>query len=296
MLEVVTAGSERSLNGRTHLFEYTSRADHNCCPHTHVSNEATLDPPDMSGRPHHTPYFCPGAKSRPCQPSCPDTAFLDSSCLQYHRTYHTSSAPALLALLYYHSRSLSDLETPTHSISRASARHTANATNVAGAKTPWGQAQLAKDRQVASPHWLPEAATASEGFMTYKRSAPFSTSTGNVTRPVHAKQAHMLDCNHVHAFISTTSSQVQTSCDTSHSNGAQPRLSQHRLKFTLAAIDSTESTVPKFNVKFVHSLHQSCQHSQMSSQAMQAYRLFLSIGVYMQRSLAAWRPKEETSS
>ena len=60
--------------------------------------------------------------------------------------------------------------------------------------------------------------------------------------------------------------------------------SQIPLDFTWADGDSTESPTLDIYVNFVHSRHQTCQHSQVSRQAVQAYRLYLTNRGYMQRS------------
>lgn len=73
-------------------------------------------------------------------------------------------------------------------------------------------------------------------------------------------------------------------------------LSQLILNFIWAMVDSTESPACDINAKFVYSWHQTCQHSQVFSQAIQDYRLYLTNGVYLHRSQAAWTLDEEISS
>ena len=70
----------------------------------------------------------------------------------------------------------------------------------------------------------------------------------------------------------------------------------HRPYFLRSPSDSTDSSVSDMNAKSVHHWRQTCHHNLVSSQAIQAYELYLTNGVYMQRSLAAWRYKQETSS
>ena len=76
---------------------------------------------------------------------------------------------------------------------------------------------------------------------------------------------------------------------------ARTLVSQVILNFIWAAVDSIANSIPDINAKSMHSWHPNYQHSELSSQAIQAYRLSLTHGVYMQRSLAAWRLKEDTS-
>ena len=63
------------------------------------------------------------------------------------------------------------------------------------------------------------------------------------------------------------------------------------------ALDSIDNPqCSDISAKLVHSWRQNCHHNQVSSQAIQAYKLCLTNGVYVQRSLAAWGLKRETSS
>ena len=73
-------------------------------------------------------------------------------------------------------------------------------------------------------------------------------------------------------------------------------VSQMILSVIWAAVNSIANSVPDINAKSMHSWQINYQYSELSSQAIQAYRLSLRNGVYMQRSLAAGRLKEDTSN
>ena len=70
--------------------------------------------------------------------------------------------------------------------------------------------------------------------------------------------------------------------------------SQVIFHFMSTAVDTVKSAFA--DAKLMHNWHQKCQHSEVSSQAIQAYRLSLTKRVYMQRGLAARRPMQKTHS
>lgn len=73
-------------------------------------------------------------------------------------------------------------------------------------------------------------------------------------------------------------------------------VSQLNLNSMRTVANSIQSLVSDINAKYVHNWHQNCQHSQVSSQAIQAYQLSRTKGVYMQRGLAVGKSKPEISS